>query len=219
MTRKQFDLLVFDWDGTLMDSAATIVDSIQKSAQDLGYPVPSDAQARHVIGLGLSQALAHAVPELPESRYDEMVERYRHHYLSRDHDLDLFAGVEEMLQELADAGFLLAVATGKSRIGLDRALDHAGLRPYFEITRCADECFSKPHPQMLLEIMAEMQVAPERTVMIGDTTHDLQLAQNAGTPALAMTHGAHPVDLLVKHQPLALLDSIADLRQWLRLHG
>jgi len=216
---KRFDLLVFDWDGTLMDSAAAIVHAIQSAARDLGVEAPPEARARHVIGLGLSDALRHAVPDLPETRYPERVERYRHHYLSRDRELTLFAGAGELIADLAAAGFMLAVATGKSRLGLDRALAVSGLGPYFHDSRCADECHSKPHPQMLEELMLAFAVAPERTLMIGDTTHDLQMAKNAGVASLAVAYGAHPPEALDALEPLARLHAVAELRQWLQTNA
>lgn len=216
---RRYQLIVFDWDGTLMDSAGTIVRAIQASARDLGLPEPPDGRARHVIGLGLQDALAHAVPELPVARYSEMVEAYRRHYLSNDHALTLFAGVEAMLDQLGEAGHWLAVATGKSRVGLDRALDASGLRSRFRASRCADECHSKPHPQMLEELMDEFGVEARNTLMIGDTSHDLLMAQNAGVDALAVSYGAHPEDHLVAHQPLATLASIAELAAWLKTHA
>lgn len=212
----KYELIVFDWDGTLLDSAGAIVQAIQASAADLGLPVPPDAQARHVIGLGLVDAMRHAVPELPPDRYQEMVERYRFHYLSGDHRLTLFPGVEAMLGRLKAAGHLLAVATGKSRLGLDRALDHSGLRPLFLGSRCADECHSKPHPQMLHELMAEFGVAEGATLMIGDTSHDLLMARNAGVDGLAVTYGAHPHGHLQDHAPVACVHDVAELDQWLR---
>ncbi len=216
---KRFELLVFDWDGTLMDSAAAIVEAIQAACRDLDLPEPSDDRARHVIGLGLADALRRAVPELPENRYPAMIDRYRHHYLSRDHELRLFAGVSEMLSELAEAGHMLAVATGKSRLGLDRALQVSGLGPRFHDTRCADECHSKPHPQMLEELMAAFGAPPERTLMIGDTTHDLQMAKNAGVASIGVAYGAHPPEVLDALDPLARLHSIAELRSWLRANA
>lgn len=216
---KSYELIVFDWDGTLMDSAAAIVRSIQAACRDLGLPEPTDARARHVIGLGLADALQHAVPELAPENYPQMIERYRHHYLSRDHELVLFEGVEALLGELAATGYLLAVATGKSRVGLDRALAHSGLQAHFHGSRCADECFSKPHPQMLEELMAEFAVAPGQTLMIGDTSHDLQMAANAGVGALAVTYGAHAHEHLAEHGPLACLHSISELAAWLKNHG
>jgi len=216
---KRFDLIVFDWDGTLLDSAAAIVAAIQAACRDLDLPEPPEPRARHVIGLGLGDALRHAVPELPESRYPEMVDRYRHHYLSRDHELQLFAGAAELVAELAAKGHALAVATGKSRVGLNRALASSGLGAYFSASRCADECFSKPHPQMLDELMDEFSIAPERTLMIGDTTHDLLMARNAGVSGVAVSYGAHPLSALDTLQPLACVPDVGELAQWLRMHA
>ena len=145
-----------------------------------------------------------------------MIERYRHHFLSVDNQLTLFHGTRQMLARLQAAGHLLAVATGKSRVGLERALDQSGLRSFFMASRCADECHSKPHPQMLEELLEEFALAPAAAVMIGDTSHDLLMASNAGVAALAVTYGAHPRAHLHEHRPLACLDSVADLDQWLR---
>jgi len=216
---KRFELIVFDWDGTLLDSAAAIVRAIQAASADLGLPVPTDARARHVIGLGLSDALHHAVPELPVEAYPQMVERYRHHYLSSDHELTLFEGTVELIAELHGKGHLLAVATGKSRKGLDRALGFSGLGQYFHATRCADECFSKPHPAMLHELMDELGVAAESCLMIGDTTHDLLMAKNAGVAGLAVSFGAHPVSQLQAEAPLACVHTPAELRAWLEANA
>lgn len=216
---RAFDLLVFDWDGTLLDSAGAIVAAIHAACDDLGVPAPVEERARHVIGLGLRDALRYAVPDLPEERYPQMVERYRHHYLSRDHELELFTGVAELIAELAESGFLLAVATGKSRLGLARALRTSGLGGHFHASRCADECCSKPHPQMLVELMDELSVAPERTLMIGDTTHDLQMARNAGVACLAVAYGAHPAAALDALAPLARLHDVAEMAAWLRTHA
>lgn len=213
---RQFDLVVFDWDGTLMDSAGAIVRAIMAACRDLGVAPPSDERARHVIGLGLQDALRLAVPDLAPADYPRMAGRYRHHYLSSDHELTLFDGAREMLEWLATEGLLLAVATGKSRQGLDRALGHSGLGALFHATRCADESFSKPHPAMLEELMEELQVAAERTLMIGDTTHDLQMARNAGVAAVAVSFGAHPRALLEGEQPLACVATPAELDAWLR---
>ena len=212
---ERFDLIVFDWDGTLMDSAAAIVRAMQAAARDLDLPPPPDERARYVIGLGLGDALRHAIPELEEADYPRMVERYRHHYLSSDHELSLFEGVDALIDALAGRGHLLAVATGKSRLGLNRALGHTGLGRYFHATRCADECFSKPHPAMLEELMDELGAAPERTLMIGDTTHDLQMARNARTAGLAVGFGAHPVEVLVAESPLACVLTPGELAGWL----
>ncbi len=173
-------------------------------------------RARHVIGLGLHEALRHVLPELAEDKHGELADRYRHHYLAQDHEVRLFAGAEAMVRELAVGSFRLAVATGKSRKGLDRAMASSGLGDCFHATRCADECHSKPHPQMLDELMNELGVAPEATLMIGDTTHDLQMARNAGVDSLAVTYGAHEHGDLKVLEPLHCADSVADLAAWLR---
>ena len=212
---KNFDLLVFDWDGTLLDSTGAIVDAVQAACRDLGQPAPSDEHARQVIGLGLAEALRHSVPDLRDDLFPQMVERYKYHYLSLDRELRLFDGVGELIAQLHASGFLLAVATGKSRRGLDRSLAQSGLSAYFSASRCADECFSKPHPQMLDELMAEFAVPPERTLMVGDTTHDLQMAINAGVAGLAVDYGAHSATALDALSPLARLRSTAELARWL----
>jgi phosphoglycolate phosphatase len=216
---KRFELIVFDWDGTLLDSAGTIVACIQAAALDLGLAAPSEERARHVIGLGLGEALRHALPELEPGRHMELADRYRHHYLSQDHELSLFDGAAHLVRSLAADGYLLAVATGKSRKGLDRALAVSGLGDCFHTSRCADECHSKPHPQMLEEIMDELGVSPRLTLMIGDTTHDLQMALNAGVGALAVAYGAHDRHVLEDLSPLHCATSTADLADWLRQHG
>lgn len=213
---KRFELIVFDWDGTLMDSTGAIVASIQAAARDLGIPPPSDERAQHIIGLGLIDALRHALPDLPMERYHDVAERYRHHYLLRDQDLVLFAGVEELIEELTLAGHYLAVATGKTRKGLDRAFEVSGLGPRFHASRCADECHSKPHPQMLEELMDEFGVGPAATLMIGDTTHDLLMARNAGVAALGVAYGAHPREALEAEAPLYCAANMAQLAAWLR---
>jgi phosphoglycolate phosphatase len=216
---KQFDLVVFDWDGTLFDSTGAIVRALQASCRDVGVPVPSDAQASHVIGLELSQALQQVAPSLPEARLPEMVDRYRYHYLARDSEITSFEGIGDLVEELFRAGIHLAVATGKSRNGLNRAMMGSGLEPYFVASRCADECFSKPHPQMLYELMEEVGVAPERTLMIGDTTHDLQMAINASASCVAVSYGAHPEDALKALQPLACIGDVSELAAWMRLNA
>jgi phosphoglycolate phosphatase len=214
----RFDLIAFDWDGTLMDSTGIIASSIQRACADLGLPVPSDERASHVIGLGLSDALAYAVPDLHKDMVPQMVERYRHHYLSRDADLPLFTGAREIVVSLKEAGYFVAVATGKSRAGLDRALNSSGLRPLFDATRCADECRSKPDPQMLWELGDELGVRSDRMLMIGDTTHDLLMAANAGASSLAVSYGAHPQRTLEGQGALAIVDSPLQLGEWLALN-
>ena len=216
---RQFDLVVFDWDGTLFDSTALITRCIQASCADLGLPIPSDRDASYVIGLGLRDALTHAAPTLPPQRYGELAQRYRTHYLARQHDLMLFDGVLELLNELRQRRHRLAVATGKSRAGLDDALSTARLRDVFDATRTADETASKPDPRMLLELMDELGAEPARTLMIGDTTHDLQLAANAGAASLAVSYGAHESEALAGLAPRHVVHSVAELRDWLATHG
>lgn len=215
MTAGRFDLVVFDWDGTLFDSTALIVRAIQAACADLGIAVPSDADAAYVIGLGLHEALRHAAPALPPERYPELGRRYRHHYVERQHELALFEGTLALLAALKARRRRLAVATGKSRRGLDEALAHVELRGVFDATRTADETAGKPHPRMLLELMAELDVPPERTLMIGDTTHDLQLAANAGTASVAVAYGAHRHESFAGHAPLAVVHSPRELHDWL----
>jgi phosphoglycolate phosphatase len=216
---KRFELIVFDWDGTLMDSAGTIVACIQAAAVDMGFPPPAAERARHVIGLGLGEALRYALPELEAERHAALADRYRHHYLSQDHELKLFDGAADMVRHLKSDGYLLAVATGKSRKGLDRALEVSGIGDCFHATRCADECHSKPHPQMLEELMDELAVPPRLTLMIGDTTHDLQMAINAGVDALAVAHGAHDRGTLEGLSPVHCAKDLSELAAWLRLHA
>ena len=218
MTRS-FDLIAFDWDGTLFDSTTLIVRCIQSACRDLGVAVPSDAAAAYVIGLGLHDALKHAVPGLPIERYPELGTRYRHHYTERQHELVLFPGTLEMLQALKSRNHFLAVATGKNRRGLDDALAHSQLHGMFDATRTADETAGKPHPLMLQQLMQQLGVAPERTLMIGDTTHDLMLARNAGTARVAVSYGAHEPEAFAEHGPLFVAHSTHELQGWLVAHG
>jgi len=213
---KRYDLIVFDWDGTVMDSTAVIAGSIQAACRDLGLAVPDDETARHVIGLGLTEALRHAVPDAPESMYEPLVARYRHHFLAQDQVIPLFAGARETIAELHGEGYWLGVATGKSRAGLDRVLESTGLKQYFHATRTADQTFSKPDPAMLFELLDELAVTAGRALMIGDTTHDVQMAQNAKVDVVAVGHGAHPPEQLRELNPLALVKDFAELRAWLR---
>jgi len=211
----RYPLLVFDWDGTLIDSARTIVACIQAACRDLGLAVPDDARASHVIGLGLKDALSYAIPELPADDYGRMVESYRRHFLARDPEIPLFPGTRAMLAELRERGHILAIATGKSRAGLERALDNTGLGPFFSASRCADQCASKPAPDMLCELMAELGMEESQTLMIGDTVHDLQMAAHAGVRAVGVSHGAHPRHELAALAPLACVESIDELSRWL----
>ncbi len=218
-TSRRFRLLVFDWDGTLSDSTTMIGEAIQSACRDVGEPEPDTRSARFVIGLGVSDALQRVAPALPAARYPELSARFRHHYLAREDDIPLFPGAADLLRDLGAAGYLLAVATGKSRIGLGRALVKSGLAARFHATRCADEGMPKPHPDMLLHLMDRLAVAPAQTLMIGDTTHDLELARNANTAALAVAYGAHEKEGLAAMSPQTTAHSIEELRGWLAMHG
>jgi len=210
--KRPFALLVFDWDGTLMDSVARIVSCLGKAIDDLGLPLLPAEQLRDVIGLGLSEAIRKLWPEADDGTVDAFAERYRHYFLYSDNTPEtFFAGAMDTLQVLRSQGYMLAVATGKSRRGLDRSLEGLDCRSMFDVTRCADESFSKPHPQMLLDIMDQLGVAAVDTLMIGDTEYDLQMAKNAGTPALAVSCGVHDERRLHAHAPLACLASVNDL--------
>jgi phosphoglycolate phosphatase len=212
---RRFDLIAFDWDGTLFDSTALIVQCIQGAARDIGVEVPSDADAAYVIGLGLQDALQHCVPGLPAERYPELGNRYRHHWFSRQHEVVLFPGTVEMLRDLKARNHWVTVATGKGRRGLDEALAHSGLVEMFDGTRTADRTASKPNPLMLFELMREFGVDPERTLMIGDTTHDLQMAVNAGTPCVGVSYGAHAPEAFEAFNPLFTAHSTRELHDWL----
>ena len=209
-------MLVFDWDGTLMDSTALIAASLQAACGDLGLPVPSDERARHIIGLGLNDAMAHVLPNIDPGLYPSVVERYGYHFRLREPGTPLFPGAPEALRALNEAGYLLAVATGKSRRGLDRTLDATGLKALFHATRCGDESASKPNPGMLHDLIELLAAEPGKTLMIGDTTHDLQMAANAGVASVAAAYGAHPREQLAALRPLACVDQPQDLWQWLK---
>ncbi|WP_440107975.1 HAD family hydrolase [Acidovorax sp. BL-A-41-H1] len=212
---RRFDLIAFDWDGTLFDSTAIIVRCIQSAVRDVGGTVPTDKEASYVIGMGLMQALAYAAPDVPPEKYTELGNRYRFHYIQHQDDLSLFDGVLPLLADLRDRGHLLAVATGKSRRGLDEALHSVDLRGVFDGSRTADQTAGKPHPLMLKELMAEFDVPPDRVLMIGDTTHDLQMAVNAGCASLGVSYGAHEPDAFHALQPLFIAHSVREMHDWL----
>jgi len=216
---RQFDLIAFDWDGTLFDSTAVITRSIQDAVRDVGGRVPSDAQASFVIGMGLMAALAHAAPDVPKERYALLGERYKFHYSARQHDIHFFEGVLPMLHALKSRQHFLAVATGKSRRGLDEALVREELRGLFDATRTADETAGKPHPLMLQELMAELDVPADRVLMVGDTTHDLQLALNAGCASVGVSYGAHDHAAFEALSPRFVAHSVAELQHWLLTHA
>ena len=216
---RQFDLIAFDWDGTLFDSTAIITRCIQRAVVDVGGQEPSKEAASYVIGLGLMQALAHAAPDVPVEKYPELGQRYRHHYTAHQNDIVLFDGVLPMLAELKLRHHWLTVATGKSRNGLNEALHDVHLKGMFDGSRTADETGSKPSPVMLHELMREFGVSAERTLMIGDTSHDLLMAQNAGCASLAVSYGAHGADGLERFGPRAVVHSVPELHDWLIGHG
>ncbi len=219
---SRFDLIVFDWDGTLFDSTALIVRCIQNAVRDVGGTVPTDQAASYVIGLGLMQALAHAAPDVPKDQYPALGEAYKLHYNALQNEVSLFTGTLPMLQALRTRGHVLAVATGKSRRGLDdvlmRNVDGMVLGHMFEASRTADETAGKPDPLMLQELMAQLDVPPERTLMIGDTTHDLGLARNAGVASVGVSFGAHDHNAFAEFAPLMVAHSVAQLQDWL-LHN
>ena len=210
-----YRLVIFDWDGTLMDSTRLIASCLQCACRDLRIAVPEFADARFVIGMGLVETVRYVAPGLDEEGARQLVERYRHHFLSREHEVAPYEGIPEMLANLHGRGKRLAVATGKARRGLDRALDATGFRQWFEATRCADEGFAKPHPDMVLKLLQQTGVEAREALLVGDTTHDLELAANAGVDAVAVCYGAHERQLLKTRTSRACLSSVAQLNRWL----
>ena len=215
VTARRYDLIVFDWDGTIMDSTGLITECIQLAARDRALPIPSNDAAREIIGLGIHDSTLRLFPDLERDAQTEFALAYRRHFLSRDHEAPLYDGVRELLIALEQPERFLAVATGKPRAGLQRAFAHTGLESAFHFSRCADEGLPKPHPDMLMKLMDFTAVRPERTLMIGDTIHDLDLAKNAGVAAVAVTYGAHSRDVLATRPSLAALDTVGELAAWL----
>lgn len=209
---SRFDLVIFDWDGTLMDSLAQIVRSVKLAALDLGVPEPSDAAARDIIGLGLPEAMQVLFPQVPEVEREALRHRYAHHFVAGvgGHSQP-YAGAEALLRQLSGAGRQLAVATGKSRAGLNRVLAHTGWSSYFSATRCADETASKPSPLMLKELLLELRVPLERAVMIGDTHYDLEMAQRLGMASIGVSYGVHSAERLAEHAPIAICQDMSEL--------
>lgn len=215
-TARAYDLLIFDWDGTLMDSTATIAACIQAACVAVGEPEPPLELAKHVIGLGLQDALQMCAPNCPPSKYPELAKHYKINFLQQDMHLRLFDGVQAMLDTLIEQGYTLAVATGKSRVGLDRVLVQSELGAIFATTRTADQTESKPSPLMVHEILEELGVAAHRALVIGDTTHDILMANNAGVAGFAVTQGAHDAAKLATANPIAIFDNILALSPWLQ---
>ncbi len=213
---RPYDLLVFDWDGTLMDSAHRIVTCMQWAARDAGHPVPDAAAVREIIGLGMREAVARLWPAAAAHEIDDIIEAYRAHWLGEEIPASsLFPGAETVLRWAREAGYLLAVATGKSRRGLDKVLEETALAACFDMTRCADEAHSKPHPQMLQDILTDLNTPPERALVIGDSEYDMLMAANARVDALGIAHGVHETDRLLKAGALTVLDELAALPLWL----
>lgn len=220
MDRRPYDLIVFDWDGTLMDSAAKIVNCFQAAARDVGLTSPAGADIRNIIGLGLTDALDRVLPGVDGSTREQLVQAYRRHFIHVDQtETALFPGVIDGLEQLCAEGYRLAVATGKARRGLDRALRDTATSRYFCATRCADEALSKPHPQMLHDLLEQTGVDAGRAIMVGDTTYDLQMALAAAVGSLAVSYGAHERERLLEHNPLGCVDSFAEVCQWLQCSG
>ncbi len=215
--KRPFDLIIFDWDGTLMDSIAKIVRCFRAALTDVGVPGISDAEIQDVIGLGLLEVAQTLLPNADSATQLQVTDRYREHFLRLDPtDMVLFPGVLAGLESLAQQGYLLAIATGKARRGLERVLDQTATGHLFCATRCADEALSKPHPRMLHDILSQTGVAPSKALMVGDTVYDLQMARGAGMHGLGVTYGVHERERLLAQNPLACLDSFPEVCQWLQ---
>lgn len=212
---KRYEAVVFDWDGTVMDSTHSIVAAIQSACADIELPVPDASTASWVIGLSLESALYHCVPTLTADKLPLFLDRYRFHFLRRDPEIKLFDGIIDLLEVLRSRHVALGIATGKSRVGLDRVLATTQLRGHFNTTRCADESFSKPHPAMLLEIMDELSLVPEQVLMVGDTSHDIKMAASAGVDSMAVTYGAHDERTLLEAEPTVMVSSVGEMQAWL----
>lgn len=211
-----YKLAIFDWDGTLMDSVAHIVDSMQQAAYVVGETVPSVSEVRHIIGLGLPEAIALLFPRTTLTKREEIRHQYASYFLAHSASKsELFAGVEPLLAQLSQQGYLLAIATGKSRLGLDRVLAQTGIGHYLVATRCADETASKPHPLMLQQLLDYTRASPQESIMIGDSSYDMEMAQRLAMPRLAVSYGVHGIDVLKQYQPLAIVDNLYQLHDYL----
>ncbi len=212
---KKYELVIFDWDGTIIDSQSHIMNSMKNAIIDEGLDVPEDADIRHIIGLSLHRAIETLFPELPYEIIDRLATNYRRHFFENSHpDSELFSGVEDVIRDLHASGYYLAVATGKGRHGLDIALDKTGLEHYFHITRCADETRSKPDPMMLDEILTDLDLDPEQAIMVGDTSYDMEMASNINMDCIAVTYGMHDKQHLETTQPTHFIDSIDQISQF-----
>jgi len=215
VTPEKIRLIIFDWDGTLMDSETQIVHAMSAAIDEMGLQKRSIDQCRNIIGLGLKEAIDALYPGRDEAFRQQFVECYRHHWFSNAQTSELFPGARETLHLLKESGFVLAVATGKGRAGLDKVLLATELEAVFSATRCSDEARSKPHPQMLLEILQELDIEPCQALMVGDTEYDLSMAMGAGVAPIAVSYGVHERERLLEYQPLTCLDNISELVDWL----
>lgn len=214
-----YRLIVFDWDGTLMDSSAQIVSCMQQAMAEAGLPSMPDDRVQQVIGLGLDEAVRGLLPDHDDQVVDGVADAYRKHWLSSPPGLSqFFPGVEELLLALYRCGVPLAIATGKSRRGLDKQLAETGVRHYFKTSCCADESLSKPAPDMLLEIMQQASVTPEQVLMVGDTTFDMQMAQSAQVDRVAVTYGVHNRGQLIPYTPVSIVDTSEELCSWFEIN-
>ena len=216
---KQFDLIVWDWDGTLADSTGMITNAILKAAEQVGLPALTPQAASNIIGLGLRESIEALYGNIPAEKAQALATQYTANYYAGESEIPLFSGAADTIKALSKRGYKLAVATGKGRRGLNMALEHCGLGNYFHATRTVDECFSKPHPQMLDELMDYLVALPERTLIIGDTSYDLQMAQNAGVSSVGVTYGAQSSDQWEHFNPIQKFESFDTLSEWLLEHA
>ncbi|WP_350431160.1 HAD-IIIA family hydrolase [Shewanella sp. H8] len=210
---KAFELVIFDWDGTLMDSVGHIVSCMQDVARELSLPIPSEQQVRDIIGLSLPQIMPILFAEY--QNHQQIISCYRRHHIANEQPTPLFEGVESLIRNLHAAGYQLAVATGKGREGLDKVLELTGLGQYFHATRCADDAESKPHPEMLYSLLTHFDITADRAIMIGDSVHDLTMANNAGMAGIGVSYGAHSESRLRTLKPRAIVDQPLEIRQYL----
>jgi phosphoglycolate phosphatase len=216
MNPKKYELIIFDWDGTIIDSQAHIIETMMRAIADANLPLPTMEEIRHIIGLSLDGAISTLFPELSAQDVDQVAQLYREHFFaSSDQPSPLFSGVAETIQDLHASGYYLAVATGKGRRGLDMALKTTGLEPYFHVTRCADETQSKPHPQMLDEILTDLDLEAEQALMVGDTSYDMDMAGNIRMDCVAVTYGMHDREHLERSKPTFFIDSIDQISQFI----
>jgi phosphoglycolate phosphatase len=212
---RQFDLIVWDWDGTIADSTGMITQALIKAAAEAGLPALSEARARSIIGLGLRESIEVLFGDIPNFQAQALITHYNQHYYAAENTILLFSGIAETIASIARKGCKQAVATGKGRRGLNTALQQSGLAKYFSATKTVDECFSKPHPQMLDELMDELVVMPERTLMIGDSQYDMQMGKNAGVITAAVTYGSQTATHLQQYSPNYMFNDVTTLSAWL----